>query len=318
MHVVYQWKNPKVNRVVRQRFAAVSKFYTWNYGREVQTDGLFGFGNVEFKNYWTVFANALYFRGAQDDRATRGGPSMATPRANGAFIGVDSDSRKRLRLSVNGNYESNAAGGWNLNGSLNLRFIPTSSLEISSGPSFGRTHAVAQYVDSTVDPVAVATFGSRYVFATLNQKEFSLQTRVNYVLSPKVSVQVYLQPLVSVGDYLGFKEFARPRTFEFTRYGIDRGGLTYDPVAKRYTVEPGDGGASFGFKDPDFNFKSLRLNAIFRWEWKPGSAMYLVWTEGREDLAHPGEFAFRRDFGSTFAAPANDVLMFKIAYWFQR
>ncbi len=53
-------------------------------------------------------------------------------------------------------------------------------------------------------------------------------------------------------------------------------------------------------------------------EWKPGSAMYLVWTEGRQDLAHPGEFAFRRDFGRTFAAPANDGLMFKIAYWFQR
>ena len=317
-HVVYQWKNPKVNRVVRQRFAAISKFYTWNYGRELQTDGLLAFGNVQFKNYWTVFGNALYFRGAQDDRATRGGPSMATPPADGAFVGVESDGRKRLRLSVNSNYESNAAGGWNVNAGLNLRFIPTSSLEISSGPSFGRTHALAQYVDSLVDPVAVATFGSRYVFATLNQKEFSLQTRVNYVLSPKMSVQLYMQPLVSVGDYIDFKEFARPRTFEFTRYGIDRGALTYDPAARRYTVEPGDGGASFGFKDPDFNFKSLRLNAIFRWEWKPGSAMYLVWTEGRQDLAHPGEFAFRRDFGSTFGAPADDVLMFKIAYWFQR
>jgi len=318
MHVVYQWKNPKVNRVVRQRFAAISKFYTWNYGRELQTDGLFVLGNVEFKNYWTVFGNALYFRGAQDDRGTRGGPSMATPPANGAFFGVESDSRKRLRLSVNSNYESNAAGAWNTNASLNLRFIPASSLEISSGPSYSRSHGLAQYVDTTVDPVAVATFGSRYVFATLNQKEFSLQTRVNYVLSPKISVQVYMQPLVSVGDYLGFKEFARPRTFEFTRYGIDRGTLSYDPVSRRYRVEPGDGGASFGFQDPDFNFKSLRLNAIFRWEWKPGSAMYLVWTEGREDLAHPGEFAFRRDFGSTFGAPANDVLMFKIAYWFQR
>ena len=64
----------------------------------MQTDGLFAFGNVQFKNYWTVFANALYFRGAQDDRATRGGPSMATPSARGAFIGVESDSRKRLSV----------------------------------------------------------------------------------------------------------------------------------------------------------------------------------------------------------------------------
>src|SRR4029079_19350477 len=166
--------------------------------------------------------------------------------------------------------------------------------------------------------VAVPTFGSRYVFGTLNQKEFSLQTRVNYVLSPKMSLQVYLQPLVSVGDYLEFKEFARPRTFEFTRYGIDRGALTYDAAKRRYTVEPGDGGKTFSFNDPDFNFKSLRFNAIFRWEWKPGSAMYLVWTEQRAERGQPGEFAFRRDFGETFGAPANDVLLFKIAYWFQR
>ena len=317
-HLVYQWRNPKVNRLARERFGAVAKFYTWNHARELQSDGLFALGNLQFKNYWTVFGNALYFRGAQDDRGTRGGPSMASPSARGAFMGVETDGRKRLRLSANTNYESNAAGAWNLNASLNLRFIPASSLEISSGPSLGRTHALAQYVDRIVDPVAVATFGSRYMFATLNQKEFSLQTRVNYVLSPKMSVQVYMQPLVSVGDYLEFKEFAKPRTFDFTRYGIDRGALTYDPAARRYTVEPGDGGASFGFSDPDFNFKSLRLNVIFRWEWKPGSAMYLVWTEQRQDLARPGEFAFRRDFGSTFGAPADDVLMFKIAYWFQR
>ena len=318
MHVAYQWRNPKVNAVFRERFAAVAKFYTWNYGRELQSDGVFALGNAQFKNYWTVFGNAMYFRDAQDDRGTRGGPSMASPSARGASVGVESDGRKRLRLFANSNYESNAAGAWNLNANLSLRFIPLSSLEISSGPSFGRTHSLAQYVDTIVDPAAVATFGSRYMFATLNQKEFSLQTRVNYVLSPKMSVQVYMQPLVSVGDYLEFKEFARPRTFDFTRYGIDRGALTYDPLARRYTVEPGDGGASFGFGDPDFNFKSLRLNAIFRWEWKPGSAMYLVWTEQRQDLAHPGEFAFRRDFGSTFGAPADDVLMFKIAYWFQR
>ena len=74
----------------------------------------------------------------------------------------------------------------------------------------------------------------------------------------------------------------------------------------------------FSIDDPDFNFKSLRLNAIYRWEWNPGSALYLVWTQQREDLANPGEFAFRRDFAGAFGAPADDVLMFKIAYWFQR
>jgi hypothetical protein len=318
LHAVYTWRNPKVSGIFRERFLAAAKFYTWNYGREIQTDGIFTLGNAQFKNYWSVFGNALYFRSAQDDRATRGGPSMAQPSVRGLFVGVNSDSRKRFRLSFDNGYERNAAGGWSLNTGLNVRFIPGASLEISSGPSINRNHSIAQYVDRIVDPAATATFGSRYVFGTLDQKQFSLQTRVNYVLSPKMSLQMYIQPLISVGDYVDFKEFARPRTFEFTRYGIDRGTLTRDVAEKRYAVDPGDGGVPFTFGDPDFNFKSLRLNAIFRWEWKPGSTMYVVWTEQRQDLTHPGEFVFRRDFGTTFGAPADDVLMFKIAYWFQR
>jgi hypothetical protein len=98
-----------------------------------------------------------------------------------------------------------------------------------------------------VDAGAAATFGLRYVFATLDQKQFSLQTRVNYVLSPKMSLQVYVQLRVSVGDYVDFQESARPRTFDFVRYGIDRGTLTHDAAAKRDTVDTGHGGAPFTF-----------------------------------------------------------------------
>jgi hypothetical protein len=127
-----------------------------------------------------------------------------------------------------------------------------------------------------------------------------------------------MQPLVSVGDYASFKEFAQPHTYDFTRFGVDRGTLGFDAVARRYSVDPGDGGATFGFADPDFNVKSLRLNAIFRWEWRPGSAMYFVWTEQREDFDRPGRFGLRRDLGTLVRAEANDVILFKIAWWLSR
>ncbi|MGH9371154.1 MAG: DUF5916 domain-containing protein, partial [Vicinamibacterales bacterium] len=305
MHVAYQWRNPNPNRFSRERFVGVAKWYTWNFARELQGDGIHAFSNIQFRNYWTVFGNGFLFRGVQDDRATRGGPSMASPSARGIFAGLESDGRKRISIGANANVEDNEFGGSSFNAGLNVRYRPAASLEVSSGPSYGRTHSLAQYVDTFADPAASGTFGSRYVFATLNQRELSLQTRVNYVLSPKMSLQVYLQPLVSVGGYTTFKELARPRTFEFVRFGRDRGTLAYDPTERRYTVTPGDGGAAFGFDDPDFNFKSLRLNAIFRWEWRPGSTMYLVWTEQREDLDHPGQFAFRRDLRNVFRGDAD-------------
>ena len=181
-----------------------------------------------------------------------------------------------MSFGANFNMNSSDFGGSSLGLGLNVRYRPIASLEISAGPGFDRNHTAAQYVDTFSDPVAAATYGSRYVFGTLKQREFSMQTRVNYVLSPKMSLQVYMQPLVSVGDYEEFKELAQPRTFDFIRYGQDRGSVSYDAIRARYTVHPGDGGADFAFDDPDFNFKSLRLNAIFRWEWRPGSAMYFV------------------------------------------
>jgi hypothetical protein len=260
----------------------------------------------------------VYFRRAQDDRATRGGPSMASPSVRGGFLGVQSDGRKRISLGLTGNLFTTEFGGSSLGTGLDVRYRPMASLEISTGPGFNRNYEVAQYVDRFADPMAAGTYGARYVFATLDQKEFSLQTRATYTLSPKVSLQIYMQPLVSVGGYTGFKELARPRTYDFVEFGRDRGSLDYDPAARRYTVTPGDGGAPFGFNNPDFNFKSLRFNAIFRWEWRPGSAIYFVWTEQRQDLARPGEFMFGRDVRRVFRAPADDILLFKIAYWRQK
>jgi len=318
MHAVYQWRNPKVNRFSRSRSVAAAKFYTWNYARELQTDGYFSVAQIEFKNYWSAFGNALYFRPTQDDRSTRGGPSMASPSARVGFLGFQSDRRQRVSLDGTANLEANSFGGRNKNVSLNIRYRPAASLEISTGPSFGRTHSLAQYVNTYADPAAAATFGSRYVFATIDQREFSLQTRINYVLSPKMSLQVYMQPLVSVGDYGDFKQLARPRSFEFTRFGQDGGTLVYDPAASRYRVTPGDGGKPFEFDNPDFNFKSLRLNAIYRWEWHPGSALYFVWTEQRQDLADPGIFVLGRDVRRTFTARPDNVFVIKLSYWFQR
>jgi hypothetical protein len=141
---------------------------------------------------------------------------------------------------------------------------------------------------------------------------------VSLILTPRVSVQVYAQPLLAVGDYTDFKELAARGTFDFLRYGASQ--LAFDPAARRYTVDPdADGSApSFTFGDPDFNLKSLRLNAVFRWEMKPGSTFFAVWTRQQQDVANPGVFAPGRDASAMFRAPGDDVVMVKMAYWVGR
>jgi hypothetical protein len=181
-------------------------------------------------------------------------------------------------------------------------------------------HTIAQYLSTVPDETATSTFGSRYVFGGLDQDEWSIPLRVNLVLSPRLSHQLYTQALLSTGDYPSIRELAAPRTYDFPVYGVDVGTIERDPDGLRYLIDPdGAGNArSFRIPVPDFNFKSLRVNAVLRWEFRPGSAAYVVWTQRRQDGQNPGDHAFGRDLGDLFSAPADDVFMVKLAWWLGR
>jgi hypothetical protein len=164
---------------------------------------------------------------------------------------------------------------------------------------------------------AIKTYGGRYVFADIDQFDVQLTTRVNWILSPKMSLQVYAQPFISVGRYWDYKEFAQPSTYSFQRYGKEIGTIDFDPSKSQYTVDPDGGGPApaIKFNDPSFNDKFLVVNAIFRWEWRLGSTLYFVWTENRLDQSNPGMFSPGRDVGKLFTAHPNDIFLVRLAYW---
>ncbi len=319
-HFVLDFRKTDPDRFTRSRFFAVAKWYVFNFDHERQGDGLHAFGEVQLRNYWSAFLGAFKTWRVQDDRLTRGGPSSLQGAAKGTFLTLRTDSRKPVSGRLQGEYESNEFGGWNASTQATLELKPLPSLFVSLGPSLLRSHNPAQWVTSADDPTAAATFSRRYVFADLTQTEVSMTTRLNWILTPNVSLQVYAQPLISVGTYRAFKELARPRRFDFLRYGSDTGSLAYDAGTGSYSVDPDGPGpaAAFAFGQPDFNFKSLRVNAIFRWEWRPGSTLYLAWTQKREDTAYPGVFELRRDVRGLVSAPADDILLMKVSYRFGR
>jgi len=195
-----------------------------------------------------------------------------------------------------------------------------SSLSISIGPQLNKSRGVAQYIQTETDPAATATYGHRYVFGTIDQTQLTLTTRVNFVLTPRAAVQVFMQPLLATGGYRGFKELAAPGTFDFLRYGSGGSAIAYDPFSRLYSVSPdaANPASAFTFQNPDFNFKSLRVNAVFRWEFRPGSTLYAVWTSERQDLSRPGIFRFGRDLSTLVHAPSNDIVLVKLAYWIGR
>jgi hypothetical protein len=320
-HAVFLWSNPNPNRWVRRRQFWVSKWWTWNYARELQGDGYTAQGGLTFHNYVYVNAQAGWRARVLDDRLTRGGASAAAP--GGGFWSVNggTDSRSPLSLSGNGGYNWSDTGSWSRNINLSLNIKPSSTLTISTGPSWNRNSTAAQYVRTVTDATASATYGERYVFGLLDQSQLTLTTRVAVILTPKVSMQVFMQPLLAAGDYSDFKELSAPRTFDFLHYDGVANALSLDEVTRRYTVDPDGtpgGASSFTFTDPDFNLKSLRLNAVFRWELRPGSTFYAVWTRQQQDLSNPGRFVPGRDASAMFSAAGDDVVLVKMAYWVGR
>ncbi|MGH7480627.1 MAG: DUF5916 domain-containing protein, partial [Longimicrobiales bacterium] len=174
----------------------------------------------------------------------------------------------------------------------------------------------AQYVTDVDDPTAARTFGTRYVFADLEQSELGIDLRLNVTFRPGTTLELYAQPFVGSGDYGALKELVAPRTFDFATYGRDRG--TIEPTGDgAFRVDPDAAGpaAPFTVDDEDFNVRSLRGNAVFRWEWRPGSTLFLVWQQVREDEAFIGDFDASRDFRSLFSVTPENIFMVKVSYW---
>jgi hypothetical protein len=319
-HAVLLRLDETVNRWSRFRMAWIAKAWTWNFNRRRTMDLWFGCAAVRFLNYWAVDGCGSASRRVADDQLTRGGPVAINPASGSVSLSTNSDDRKWISFGLNGRREWNEHGGWNANVGLGVTLKPLSALTMTMGPEVNRSNDLAQYIRTEADQTAVDTFGQRYVFGKLNQTQVSLTTRVNYVMTPRASLQVFMQPLLANGAYGSFKQLAAPGTYDFLEYGSPGTFIDYDASARRFSVDPDGPGAAtpFAFDNPDFNFKSLRVNAVFRWEFRAGSTLYAVWTEQREDLTNPGEFRFGRDASALFRAPANDIFLLKIAYWMGR
>ena len=318
MHAGVVWLKPTPDRFSRSRHLVAAKWYAWNFAHEKTSDGVYVSGSATFRNYWSASVTLISVAAAFDDRLTRGGPMMREPGARSYAASITTDGRKLMGLNVSGSYSVGESGSWDSSGSVAFTAKPIPALTVEIGPSLLRSFGVAQYVRTVTDAAAVATYGSRYVFGAIDQTECSMTTRVNVMLSPRMSLQVFAQPLLSVGRFGDFKEAATPRTFDFVRYGQDAGAIAYNAAAGAYLVQPGGVGTPFLIPDPAFNFKSLRVNAVYRWEFKPGSTLYLVWTQQREDYARPGLFGFNQDISSLMRAPSDNVVMAKVSYWFSR
>jgi hypothetical protein len=320
-HVVvgYAWTQP--TPLFRRFTTNLATFRSYDFGGNKVWDGVWTQGYGQLRNYYDVDYYMAYNPETMNVRRTRGGPRMLMP--PGFEVGGDltSDGRKPVVLGLSLS-TSHYGEGWDSYWSISpsIEWKPASQLTLSLGPGLEWDRTGAQYVTTIDDPLTTETFGHRYVFARLDQTTVSGNIRLNWTFSPRLSLELYAQPLVASGDYRGYKELARPGSHAFNRYGRD--GSTITPIIDSsgvitdYTVDPdGSGTGTFTVPNLDFSLASLRGNAVLRWEYTSGSTLYLVWTQDRSFSDADGEFRFGRSLHQLFGTRGNHIFAVKISYW---
>ena len=195
-----------------------------------------------------------------------------------------------------------------------LRFQPTSALNISAQPRYFMQ-------DRVIQNVAFETFNSqdRYITGRVNQKTFSVSLRANYSLSPNMTIEYWGQPFISKGNYSEFKYISDPLARVYTdRFELyDNNQLIVDEDAEYYSIdEDRDGIVDYSFDNPDFNFLQFRSNMVFRWEYKPNSELFIVWTQSTTNFGDPDKGIFPSLNDDLFGADANNIFLVKLTYRF--
>ena len=285
----FQWRNFTPGRYVRTRNFNINQYSGWNFGG----DRLYSGGNINshwtFTNYYSIGGGFNVDAAPFRDRVTRGGPGVLGNPGKSLWYYVNTDNRKALSFNYFGDHWADSEGSARLgvNPGVNLR--PSSAVSLNLGFRYFSNKDDAQWVENVQD----AADATHYVFGRIDQTTVSMTFRFNYTMTPDLSLQVYAEPFVSAGEYTNFKELVDGRDPNYA--------TRYQPYA-------------YG-SNPDFNYRSFRTTNVLRWEYKPGSALFVVWQSGRQDEQNYGDFQFGRDFSGLFSAPSNNVFLVKFTYW---
>ena len=290
------WLQLRTNRVTgwfRQRAINFNEWNAWNFDGKMQFGGVNVNGNVTFLNNWTAGGGtfrSLPYHGF-DDRATRGGPGLLSEGTQEEWFWIYSDNRRRFSAGLEGDWGADRHGSsWqNWYPSVSVRPIP--AMMFSLGVTLNPSRQDSQWVNNVTDT------STHYVFARIDQTTVNVTGRFNYTITPNLSLQLYAQPFVSAGAYTAFKEVNDPLS------------ESYENRYKPFAYSDAQNG------NPDFNVKSFRTTNVLRWEYKPGSTLFVVWQQARENDGVPGGFNFGRDAHAIFGVPPHNVFLVKLAYW---
>ena len=282
--------------IFRRAILGLYGWQTWNYDRthisgyvEIWTGG-------RFKNYWDYdLWVGRNLETLSDHDIRRGGTLIKDPAGWWIYTELSTDSRKMVRLELNPVFAWNDDGrSYDYDVDLRLRIQPTSNVELSVGPNYAYQVRDAQWVDMIEERIN-GQGEKHYIYGELTSQTLDFTTRANISFTPTLSLQFYVQPFITIGDYTNFKELVEPKSYQFKPYPLN--------------------------ENRDFHRRSLRGNTVLRWEFRPGSTLFLVWSQSREvdlDSVERVDLEFRpfHRLRTSFTDAGENIFLVKCRYWF--
>lgn len=290
----------------------INQWQEYDFGWRNLSEGYNVNAHAEFKNFWRSGGGVTYRVRSASNADLRGGPQLRYPSMFNFWAYTGTDPRKKLFVMVNPEFGMGRDAYRRYGGVyMEITYRPMNALNITVSPSFESSNNQLQYVQ-TVD----ASGQSRYIVAAIDQTTARVVLRATYMVTPNLSVQYYGQPFGTSGEYSDFKYITdadapqyhqRYRSIQPAMIGLENG---------RYLVDENtDGVTDYSFGRPDFNFGQFRSNMVVRWEYIPGSTLFLVWTRERNGAfysSHPEN----RKYSFDFDEKGHNIFLFKFTYRF--
>jgi hypothetical protein len=290
------------DRLFYHRFQLNNNWWQWWTTDGLPLERAYNYNtHITLKNYWGFHHGATIGQLGKtyDDRQLRGGPAVRQDMYYAPWLSINGDDRKAWVPYFNGSYyESSDKRNWSTNFGPEIDFKMMGRFSSAISMNFGHNVQDNQFYGNFTD----ANNLPHYTVAHLDQTTTSLTARLNYTFSPDLSLQTYLSPFVSKGTYSNVRQVsATPRADDYD----DRYAPYNDPSV---TADPGG-----------FNFKALQSNVVMRWEYKPGSTLFLVWNQGRQGFnGVEGDRTFGGDMRDLFRLHPANTFLIKMSYWLNR
>jgi hypothetical protein len=310
----YQLRNPF--SVFRWMELNVNEWLDWDFSGRLLRKAANTNAHASFKNSSRLGGSLTREFEGLSNTELRGGPTSRWPGSWSyeAYAGTDTRRKVYGTAGVNGrrgDEGSERTREW----WLDLAYRPTNALNLAVRPSYGRIRRELQYVDTVSAPA-----GERYLFGQLDQDTIALTFRADLSITPNLTIQYYGAPFASSGTFAALKRITDPRARAFSgRFRVFRPAeIAFDPAAGAYRVdEDADGRVDYSFDRPDFDFRDFNSTLVVRWEYRPGSQMYVVWSQARQDeTLETRGLAFGRGMREIFRTHPHDVFLVKFSRWF--